>query len=73
MLSSRNTQEDPPSYTLTKKQGIPNRPLRYARNQNNHLLKDEQDGNAIILEPIIFEEEWVFKSCLKLIQFYNLF
>lgn len=54
MLASRNSRRKP----LLHFDGKTNRALRYARNQRSP-FEDEQDGNAI-LEPIIFEDGFLF-------------
>lgn len=54
MLASRNSRRKPLLYF----DGKTNRALRYARNQRSP-FEDEQDGNAI-LEPIIFEDGFLF-------------
>jgi hypothetical protein len=56
MLSSRNSSRFPLLW-FDEDKGI-NRPLRYARNQKSP-FEDEQDGNAI-LEPIVFEDGFLF-------------
>lgn len=54
MLASRNSRRKPLLYF----DGQTNRALRYARNQRSP-FEDEQDGNAI-LEPIVFEDGFLF-------------
>ena len=54
MLASRNSRRKP----LLHFYGTSNRALRYARNQRSP-FEDEQDGNAI-LEPIVFEDGFLF-------------
>ena len=54
MLASRNSRRKP----LLHFDGTSNRALRYARNQRSP-FEDEQDGNAI-LEPIVFEDGFLF-------------
>lgn len=56
MLSSRNSTRFPLLW-FDEEKGI-NKPLRYARNQKTP-FEDEQDGNAI-LEPIVFEDGFLF-------------
>ena len=56
MLSSKHTKRKPLLY-FDEETGI-NKALRYARNQKTP-FEDEQDGNAI-LEPIIFEDGFLF-------------
>jgi len=56
MLPSRNSRRVPLLYFDTES-GV-NKPLRYAVNQKTP-FEDEQDGNAI-LEPIIFEDGFLF-------------
>lgn len=56
MLPSRNSRRVPLLYFDTES-GV-NKPLRYAVNQKSP-FEDEQDGNAI-LEPIIFEDGFLF-------------
>ncbi len=56
MLPSRNSRRLPLLHFDTT-EGI-NKPLRYAVNQKTP-FEDEQDGNAI-LEPIIFEDGFLF-------------
>jgi len=56
MLSSRNSARFPLLW-FDEEKGI-NKPLRYARNQKTP-FEDEQDGNAI-LEPIVFEDGFLF-------------
>ena len=58
ILASKNTKRKPLLY-FDEQEGV-NKPLRYARNQKSP-FEDEQDGNAI-LEPIIFEDGFLFVS-----------
>ena len=56
MLASRNSRRFPLLH-FDETEGV-NKPLRYARNQRSP-FEEEQDGNAI-LEPIVFEDGFLF-------------